>query len=160
MDSALGANEVRSHTMRRLLTAFNAISYGVNTLRNVLSDVSSSTSGPSVALTWPSFLGQLLHEFVSELHAEGKVRFVGMLHLPQPEGIKNADIEQPPHQSRPALAALPAWQVGVVQLIDHVHGAGVMEVVADGLRTAQLIDSAIVAPALHGSELLGINVVV
>ncbi len=82
MDSALGAYEVRSYTMRRLLAAFNAISYGVNTPRNVLSDISSSTSGPSVSLTGPSFLGQLVHELVSELHAEGEVRLIGMLDTP------------------------------------------------------------------------------
>jgi hypothetical protein len=91
MDSALGANEVRPHTMHRLLAAFNAISDRVNTFRNVLSDVSSSMSGSSVSLTWPSFLGQLLHEFVSELHPKGEVRFVGLLHAPQPERVQDAE---------------------------------------------------------------------
>src|SRR5680860_1365677 len=40
------------------------------------------------------------------------------------------------------------------------HRAGVMEVVADSLRAAELIDRAIFAPALHGGELVGINVVI
>ena len=103
---------------------------------------------------------QTLHELVGEPHSEGEVRFVGMLHLPESERVQDADVDEPPHQASPALPTLPAWQVGVVQLIDDIDGTGVMEVVADGLRAAQLIDSAIVAPALHGSELLGINVVV
>ena len=54
-----------------------------------------------------------------------------MLNLPKPERVEDADVNEPPHQARPALAALPTWQVGVVQLIDDVDSAGVMEVVAD-----------------------------
>ena len=83
-----------------------------------------------------------------------------MLNLPKPERVEDADVNEPPHQARPALAALPTWQVGVVQLIDDVDSAGVMEVVADRLRAAELIDDAIVAPALHRSEQAGINMVV
>ena len=83
-----------------------------------------------------------------------------MLHLPQPERVEDADVDEPPHQASPALPTLPAWQVGVVQLIDDIDGTGVMEVVANRLWAAELIDRTILAPALHGGELGGIAVVV
>ena len=85
---------------------------------------------------------------------------VGSLYLPESERIEDADVDEPPHQACPALAALPAWQIGVVQLIDHIHGTGVMEVVADRLRAAELIDRTIITSPLHCSEQAGIDVVV
>ena len=83
-----------------------------------------------------------------------------MIALPQSVGIEDADVDEPPHQARPALTALPAWQVGVVKLIDDIDSAGVMEVVADGLRARQLIDLTCPVPALQSGEQAGINVVV
>ena len=85
---------------------------------------------------------------------------VGSLYLPESERVEDADVDEPPHQACPALAALPAWQIGVVQLIDHIDSAGVMEVVTDRLGAAELIGCAIFAPALHSSELTGVNVIV
>ena len=154
------AEVVGSLASSGLLAADYAVGWHVYERRVMIHGQCSCTGMTSSSALRPSLGRQTLHEFVSELHAEGEVRFIGMLHLPQPERIENADVEQPPHQARPALAALPTWQVGVVKLIDHIHSAGVMEVVSNGLRAAELIDGAIVAPALHGSELLGINVVV
>ena len=53
---ALGADEVRPLAMRWLRAAFNTITYGLNMFWNVLPDVTSSTTGPSAVLTWPSLL--------------------------------------------------------------------------------------------------------
>src|ERR1700729_4433518 len=109
---------------------------------------------------WPSIGRQTLHQLVGQLHTEGEVRLVRVLRLPQPERVEDADVDDPPHQACPALTTLPAWHIGVVQLIDHIDSAGVMEVVADRLRAAKLIDGAILAPALQRSEQAGIDVVV
>ena len=98
---------------------------------------------------WFPFLRQLLHELAHERHAEGEMRFVSVIALPESVGIENADVDQPPYEASPALAALPAWQVGVVQLIDDVDSASVMEVVADRLRAGQLIDLTCLVPALQ-----------
>ena len=160
MDFALSADEVSLLALACSVAALSAVALLRETHRVMILSQCCTSRGRVRCTLRPSIGRQALHELVSELHAEGEVRFFGVLHLPQPERIENADVDQPPHQARPALTALPAWQVGVVQLIDDIHSAGVMEVVADGLRAAELVDGAIVSPALHRSELLGINVIV
>ena len=154
------AEVVGSLASSGLLAADYAVGWHVYERRVMIHGQCSCTGMTSSSALRPSLGRQTLHEFVSELHSEGEVRFVGMLHLPQSVRIEDADVDEPPYQPSPALAALSAWQVGVVQLIDHIHSAGVVEVVADGLRAAELIDDAIVAPALQRSELLRINVIV
>jgi hypothetical protein len=52
---------------------------------------------------------QTLHELERQLHSEVEVQLVGMLNLPEPERMEDADIDQPPHEASPTLMALPAW---------------------------------------------------
>ena len=98
---------------------------------------------------WPPLGWQTIHHLVRELHSEEEVRFCGVIALPKSVGIEDADVDQPPYETRPALATLPPWQVRVVKLIDDIDSAGMMEVVTDGLWAAELIDLASIAPALQ-----------
>src|SRR5680860_1080838 len=160
MNAALGADVLGIDPAVRLMAAVNAITSRLREERVMILRQCGTTRRRVCCTLWPSLGRQTLHELVSQLHPEGEVALIGLLHLAQSERIENADVDEPPHQERPALATLSAWHVGVVQLIDDIDGAGVMEVVADSLRAAELIDRAIFAPALHGGELVGINVVI
>lgn len=95
-----------------------------------------------------------------ERHAEGEVRFVWVIALPESVGVENADIEQPPYEACSASSALPSWCIGVMKLIDHIYSASVLEVVSDGLRAGQLVDLTSFTPALQRCAQTGIDVVV
>ena len=133
MHAALGAAIVRTHSALSPCAALLAVTYTWQQHSVMILCQCDTSRGKGSCTLRPSIGRQTLHEFASELHPEGEVRLVGVLDLPQPECVENADIDEPPHQTCPALTTLPAWQIGVVQLIDHIDSAGVMEVVTDRL---------------------------
>ena len=160
MHAALDANISGGNSAIWSSAALHAITPHLREHRVMILCQCASTRGAVSTAQWPAISWQAVHEFTGQLHAEGQVRLVGVLRLPQPERVENADVDEPPYQACPTLTTLPSWQIGVVQLIDHIDSTGVMEVVADCLRAAELIDEAIVAPALQCSELIRINVIV
>jgi len=94
------AEVVGSLSSSWLLAADYAVCWCVYECRVMIHGQCSCTGMTSSSAVRPSIGRQTLHEFVSELPSEGEVRFVGMLHLPQPERIENADVDEPPHQVR------------------------------------------------------------
>src|ERR1700722_1487249 len=124
MHAALGAPVLRTHPAVGPCAALLAVTWAWQQHSVMLLGQRGTTRGRMSCALWPSIGRQTLHELVSELHAEGEVAVVGLLHSPQPERIEDADVDEPPHQARPALTTLPAWQIGVVQLIDHIDSTG------------------------------------
>src|ERR1700722_8942030 len=87
--------------------------------------------GSSACLHRLSIGSKQLHQGVHELLSEIELPRTLLADRPQLEGIDDAHIDEPPRQAPPALLALPSYQVGVVQLIAHIDGAGAEEVVID-----------------------------
>src|SRR5271168_3421944 len=130
MHAALCANVFGVDSVIRSSTALHAITACRREHRVMILCQCASTRGSVSTAQWPAISWQTVHEFTGQLHAEREVRLLGVLRLPEPERIEDADVDEPPHQACPALTTLPSWQIGVVQLIDHIDSTGVMEVVA------------------------------
>jgi hypothetical protein len=114
MNAALGADVLGIDPAVRLMAAVNAITPRWGQERVMFLSQCFTSRGRVCCALRPSIRWQTLHELVSELHAEGEVRLVGMLYLPEPVGIQAADIDKPPYQACPALATLPTWEIGVM----------------------------------------------
>ena len=77
---------------------------------------------------------QHLHQCVHKLDAKIELPRALLPDRPELEGIEDAHIEQPPCQARPALLALPSYQVASVELIDAIYFTAMEVVVSDGAR--------------------------
>ena len=149
MRIALRALEGRSDAVEGALTADDAVAALLCMNGEMILRQCDRSVGSSARLHRLPIGSEQLHQGMHELLSEIELPRSILADRPQLEGIDDAHVEQPPCEARPSFLALPSDQVGVVQLIAHVDGAGAVEVVSDSARAANGNLVAGVVPALQ-----------
>src|SRR5680860_942685 len=157
--AACAANVVGLSAVEWSVTAVLAISLLRDYQRAVVHCQCSSCRVEGAVAAWGLIGRQLCEKLVHQLLTVGELTRAMLPNRPELEGVEDAHVQQPPRQARPCATRLPSVEVCVVQLRQHIHRAGVIEVITHRARAADGNLLASLVPAIERGSLGGRAVV-